>query len=191
MVRYDDIVVDCWALATDSIPEIPEGESFRAHTLFAPALPSEPTSSQMGGRLVRPDPSYAQPSARYLKLITDGADELRLPQEYKTYLHGIRSYQTTTARQKLGQYIFLAIWQPVIMFLFGISRTFAGEDGLYPPWIVALFGIVFRAVWISYDDLFRNLFGDGERTVKQDAGKPVARDKLHSMVGKEVGDGIV
>src|SRR5947209_9545368 len=63
---YQDVVVDCHTLSDDptaEVPLLPKGETFKAHTLFSPP------------RIIRPDPSYAQPSARYLKLITDGAKE--------------------------------------------------------------------------------------------------------------------
>ncbi|KKY17872.1 putative gliotoxin biosynthesis protein [Diplodia seriata] len=92
---YKDVLVDCYPLDDeDSVPDQPTGQPFKAHTLFAP--------SDRGGRLKRPDPSYAQPSARYLKLITDGAEEHRLPKDYKDYLYEIRPYTITNVVILLG-----------------------------------------------------------------------------------------
>ena len=76
---YHDILVDCHPFALEDpeapVPQNPTLPPFKAHTLFAPAVaPGEPPPKD-GGRFQRPDTSYAQPSARYLKLMTDGASE--------------------------------------------------------------------------------------------------------------------
>ena len=155
---YQDVVVDCYTLSgdpTDEVPLYPEGEIFKAHTLFSPP------------RIIRPDPSYAQPSARYLKLITDGAEECSLPYEYQTYLKGIRPYQPITAKQRLGQFIFLSTWAPAFALIFGAGNLFLDKNGRYPDWYVAFANAIFVAVWASYDNFFKKLFGDGERTTRQ------------------------
>jgi hypothetical protein len=160
---YEDVLVDCYALPDDPsvpVPVVPSGNPFKAHTLFAPA----PLASA-GGRLIRPDPGYAQSSPRYLKLITDGADELNLPYEYQDYLHSIRGYQLTTTKQRLGQFILLSIWAPLLAFVFGAGRLFADKKGRYPPWLTALTANIFTGIWASYDNFFKGLFGDGERTM--------------------------
>ncbi|KAF7513975.1 hypothetical protein GJ744_006589 [Endocarpon pusillum] len=159
---YKDVLVDCYALPDDPslpVPAIPSGTAFKAHTLFAPP----PASG--GARLARPDPDYAQPSPRYMKLITDGATELVLPYEYQEYLHLIRGYQMTSTKQRLGQFIFLSIWAPVLIFIFGAGRMFADKKGRYPPWLTRLAGSIFIGVWASYDSFFKDFFGDGERTI--------------------------
>lgn len=153
---YKDVLVDCYALLGDSsqpVPENPSGASFKAHTLFSPP------------RVLRNDPSYAQPSARYLKLISDGAAEHALPSEYQEFLNGIRPYTVTSNRQRLGQFIFLSIWLPIFAFLFGGAKLFLRKDGTYPKWLTKLSSALFVACWHSYDDIFRDTFGEGERTV--------------------------
>ncbi|MCJ1364246.1 hypothetical protein MMC16_003355 [Acarospora aff. strigata] len=169
---YQDIVVDCYVLPTaQTVPEKPDTEPFKAHTLFSPAIPPNPPGKPPGksrGRISRPDPSYAQASARYLKLITDGADEHDLPAEYKEYLQDLQPYTITTNRQRLGQYIFLALWMPLVTLLFSMGKLFAGKDGRAPTWMAEFMGAVFRAVWASYDSFFFKLFGDGERTISKD-----------------------
>ena len=156
---YQDVLVDCYALSSnpkDKVPSTPTGQAFKAHTLFAPVATREG----------RPDPSYAQPSARYLKLITDGAAEHSLPYEYQDFLHQIRTYHVTTTKQMLGQFLFAMIWAPILLFIFrGAASIFIRPDGTYPPWFKAFARTTFAACWGSYDDFFKPLFGDGERTI--------------------------
>lgn len=177
---YQDITIACYPLPenTSHVPEIPDTKPFFAHTLFAPPdLPedSEPhTDEEMlpvnaSGAFSRPDPSYAQPSARYLKLITDGATEHSFPPDYMSYLFSLQPYTITSQKQQLGQFIFLAIWQPIIMFLFGLAAAYGNrKGGRSPKWLVWLTGRVFLGMWVSYDGVFRGMFGDGERTVDGD-----------------------
>jgi hypothetical protein len=166
---YQDILVDCHPFATldpaDPVPQNPTLPPFKAHTLFAPALdPSDPPPDD-GGRFQRPDPSYAQPSARYLKLMKDGASELGLPYEYQDYLHSLRPYTTTSTKQRVGEYVFLSLWLPIVMLIFAMGKMFADDKGRLPVWLRELTGAVFKGVWASYDNFFKAIFGDGERTV--------------------------
>ena len=167
---YQDVLVDCHVLppGTVEVPSHPTTKPFKAHTLFSPiSLPDEPPPAD-GGRFARPDPDYAQASARYLKLITDGADEHGIPSEYKEYLHSLQPYTITTNRQRLGRFIFTMLWYPIIMAVFGLGRMFQGKDGKSPKWLVQLTGAMFRGIWASYDGFFKGLFGDGERTIEGD-----------------------
>lgn len=163
---YQDVLVQCYELPQneDTVPEHPASELFKAHTLYSPVFPPGEKPPQKGGRSSRPDPDYAQPSARYLKLIHDGADEHGLPEEYKTYLHQLRPYTVTTQKQKLGRAIFMMVWLPFITTIFGLNKRFADEDGKAPPWLVAITGAIFKGMWLSYDLFFHKVFGDGERT---------------------------
>ncbi|KAL9105839.1 MAG: hypothetical protein Q9227_009047 [Pyrenula ochraceoflavens] len=182
---YQDILIPCHPLSSDPslpVPNHPDTPPFQAHTLFAPIDSS---------RNARPDPSYAQPSPRYLKLITDGADEQALPTEYREYLHEIRTYRPTTTRQRLGQFIFLSIWMPIVMTLFTCARFFAGEDGRFPEWLVKLSAAIFSGMWATYDGVFRKVFGDGERTVGdgRDDGVEPGRGKRRKLVKRRRLDG--
>jgi hypothetical protein len=162
---YQDIIVKCYPLAVErgEVPEFPQSEAFQAHTLYAPApVPDDP--EHKGGHIRRPDPSYAQPSVRYLKLITDGAEEHSLPKEYKDYLYGIRPYEARSRRTKMGAFIFEMLWLPFFMFFLGLSQKYQDKDGKVPMWVAKLGGIIIGAVWTSYDNMFKPLFGDGERT---------------------------
>lgn len=188
---YHDIIVDCYPLEPNAttVPETPTNEPIKGHTLFAPALPNPkppnppPTTAinpptcvpntatptiqdinALDQRYSRPNPSYAQPSARYLKLITDGAREHALPHEYRDYIAQIRPYTPSSQKQRMGQFVFGSFWVPIIMLMFAISRRVANKEGKAPPWLVAVLGWIFASMWRSYDQLFRPVFGDGERT---------------------------
>lgn len=157
---YQDVLVDCHVLSDDpeeEVPLIPSVTAFKAHTLYAPK-----------DRVHRSDPDYAQPSARYLKLILDGAHEHDLPTEYVHFLANIRSYSAKSAGQKLGFFVIMLLWGPIIMFFFAMAKMFAGPDGKYPLWLARFMKVLFGAVWASYDSVFHPVFGDGERTSEDD-----------------------
>ncbi|EDO00053.1 hypothetical protein SS1G_02912 [Sclerotinia sclerotiorum 1980 UF-70] len=87
---YKDELVQCYVLPDGSktVDPNPSGTPFQAHTLLCPFDSKDPN------RICRPDPNYAQPSARYLKLITDGAKEHNLPEEYINYLYAWVAYDS-------------------------------------------------------------------------------------------------
>ena len=174
---YQDVLVDCYALGVNPrevVPVEPSNASFKAHTLFDPKGKG------------RTDPSYAQPSARYLKLITDGAMERGLPYEYQDFLHQIRPYRITTTKQKMGEILYLLVWGPLFALLMQvIGPLFARKDGTFPPWLARLFKVLFAASWGSYDHFFKPTFGDGERTIGDlrndsllDEKAPLIRDTI-------------
>lgn len=181
---YQDVLVDCYTLSEnpdEEVPADPTSVSFKAHTLFSPGL------------AVRPHPSYAQPSARYLKLITDGAREHSLPYEYQNFLSDIRPYQITTVKQQLGRFIFLSFWTPIIVFLFTSGKMFVDEHGMFPLWLAKLSAAIFAACWTSYDIFFKPMFGDGERTIYKEEGPQKAttagdeKDRLLDQHGSHYG----
>ncbi len=183
---YKDITVDCHPLPVDnpdaSVPQMPTLPPFKAHTLFAPAVPPGEAPPKDGTRFQRPDMSYAQPSARYLKLITDGASESGLPYEYQDYLLNIRSYTITTSKQRIGAFIFTAIWTPIIFGIFALSKLLADKKGRVPSWLRNLLAAVFKAVWIAYDAVFKPIFGDGERTLTDGGGDEEGRDENYGSL---------
>lgn len=168
---YKDILVTCHELPpnTSTVPGSPPDDlnlpSLKAHTLYCPTFPRGHPALFHSGRALRPDPNYAQPSARYLNLITTGADEHALPQEYIGYLRNIRPYILTSKRQKLGRLVFMGVWFPVIIPLFYLNRLLADKRGETPWWLRMAFRGMSRLSWDSYDWVFRYVFGDGERTM--------------------------
>lgn len=161
---YHDILVDCHVLPfADTVPSHPTTAPFKAHTLFAPTV--RPDEACTADRISRPDPSYAQPSARYLKLITDGAVECDLPAEYQEYLRSIRPYTITTRKQEMGKALFVGIWLPFVLMIFAMSRRLQDKKGRAPKWFARLSAMIFAGMWLSYDGVFKKTFGDGERTI--------------------------
>lgn len=114
---------------------------------------------------MRPNPGYAQPSHRYLKLLTDGAEEHGLPKDYMAYLHDIRGFTVTTWRQKLGRVLFLGMWLPCMLSVMSIGRLIADKQGRVPGWFAKTTGVMFEVMWAMYDMGFKRVYGDGERTV--------------------------
>ncbi|KAF6804305.1 gliotoxin biosynthesis protein [Colletotrichum sojae] len=190
---YADILVPCIPLpARVTVPEKPPIDiprPFLAHTLYAPSVPdipddddntSSPTSSQTSSdkikwyhRLLlpprRPDPSYAQPSPRYLKLITDGAAEHELPEDYQVYLRSLQPYVPKTTGQKIARALLTVTFMPIMMLYFAVGKALAGRDGKLPGWVDTALAVVFNLLWIVYDSVLKRVFGDGERTI-EDSG---------------------
>ncbi|KAI9728926.1 MAG: hypothetical protein M1828_000011 [Chrysothrix sp. TS-e1954] len=159
--RYHDITVPCYPLepSAATVPMDPQTTPVKAHTLYAPQdAPSE------GGPINRPDPSYAQPSLRYLTLLTDGAKEHELPEEYRTYLDNIRPYRVTSDWLKTGKRIFAVSWGPLLLGMFKLQTKLADKRGRSPWYMTKITGFVFVSLWTSYDYFFKWIFGDGERT---------------------------
>ncbi|MCJ1432038.1 hypothetical protein MMC27_001394 [Xylographa pallens] len=165
---YQDILVACHALPahSPSVPSAPRTPPFLAHTLFAPILPpSSPNTPRSG--LPRPSPPRAQPSPRYLALIRTGAAEHGLPPDYAAYLAALRPYVATSQAQRLGRFVFLAIWLPLVLWLLGLASVYGGEGGRSPKWLLWLTGRMFDGMWRCYDGVFRGVFGEGEWTVER------------------------
>ena len=168
---YQDILIVCYPLTSDAthVPSDPSTPPFKAHTLYSPIYPPGKAPPSADGTLSRPDPGYAQPSPRYLKLITNGAEEHAFPAEYKAYLHRLQPYTMTSSKQQLGRWIFHRTWWPIIVAVFRLNARFANKRGRSPKWLSVITSAIFRGVWASYDGFFYPLFGDGERTQESDS----------------------
>lgn len=171
----------------------PPPRPFLAHTLCLPRLPDVPGDDgdcttlagkwrkflarlTQPGRL-RPEGS-AQPSARYLGLIRTGAREHALPDEWtRGYLGSLRAYARTTWRQEVGRWLFLLLWGPAMIALVALSMVLSGgggkdgdgdgggrKPGTVPRWLAIVMTIGNNLMWMSYDAVFKPVFGDGERT---------------------------
>ncbi|KAJ5493433.1 hypothetical protein N7539_002179 [Penicillium diatomitis] len=190
---YRDVVINCHPFAegfkpTDPVPDHPDTLPFKAHTLLSPSADDARKKTEAAkrgqssaavctasssntsifsdfGPHMRPDPEYAQPSARYLNLLVTGAAEHDLPVTYREYLSQIHTYSITTVRQKIGKAVFVGLWGPPILTLLAFSKRFAGPDGRSPSWLVNLSNILFAAMWFTYDYFFKPVFGEGERTL--------------------------
>jgi hypothetical protein len=164
---YRDVAISCFPFAEDYDSSQPTPDTtprttpFMARTLLSPWKPDNTHDDPR----MRPDPSYAQPSARYMQLLMNGARELDFPQDYRHFLANIRPYTITTWRQKIGKILFLARWAPVLLSLLGLQHVLADDTGIMPPWLASIQKKVFKALWNNYDVSFRRIFGDGERTI--------------------------
>lgn len=177
------------------VPELPK--PFWVHTLYAPRIPTRPgdgdgddgTDCKRRGedddgdkgpvdRLkdwwkklllspIRSDPEYAQPSARYLKLLVDGAAEHDLPVEYQRWLGSLQPYTVTSRLQAWGHYLFLAFVMPVMLVYFALGNVLSDENGQTPIWFGLFMETYFHFAWGAYDRLFKPIFGDGERTIEE------------------------
>ncbi|KAL0938587.1 gliotoxin biosynthesis protein [Colletotrichum truncatum] len=191
---YTDIFVPCIPLPPRvSVPEKPPIDiprPFLAHTLYSPAIPDAPPDDddeddddnddtkkpkpptdprkewyyRFIKRPRRPDPEYAQPSARYLKLITDGAAEHELPDDYQRWLNSLQPYTVTTWGQRVAQFLLTLVFLPFLLFFLFLSKILAGKDGKLPLWLAVSMGVLFNVIWMAYDYVLKPVFGDGERT---------------------------
>ncbi|GAO13198.1 uncharacterized protein UV8b_03609 [Ustilaginoidea virens] len=171
---YKEIVVSCYPIAPrEACPK--EGQiSFLAKTLYGAYSIEEtkrPSKKNWWQRLLhgrqRPDPNYAQPSLRYLNLLRIGAEEHNLPASYRDYLDSLHPYVVTRWTQTIGQYVFIVAWAPFFVFFFLVmprSRLLDEDTGKLPSWLARGVAIMFKAMWMSYDMVFKPVFGDGERT---------------------------
>jgi hypothetical protein len=160
---YKVIQVPCYALpvGTPDVDPEPRGDTFMVHTLLQP----RDTRSAIK-RVQRPSSTYAQPSARYINLLIDGAKEHGLPMEYIVYLFTLQPYAVTTSMQKIGKTLFLAIWQPIIAATFRLGKLLANDEGQAPVWWAGVLYWVAKSMWFTYDWFFLVVFGDGERTIE-------------------------
>ncbi|KAK5629974.1 hypothetical protein RRF57_005689 [Xylaria bambusicola] len=110
-------------------------------------------------------PDGAEPSARYLKLIRDGAREHALPDDYQSYLGRLQPYTVTRVRQRVGRLVFMLSAFPGFLFMVGLGRLLADKDGRSPRWLGVATTVWMNLLWKTYDVVYKPLFGDGERTM--------------------------
>ncbi|KAB5522026.1 hypothetical protein GE09DRAFT_499490 [Coniochaeta sp. 2T2.1] len=131
----------------------------------------------------RPMPEgYAQPSARYLKLIRDGAREHELPDEYQLYLSRLQHYSITRPSQSVGMVLLVLVFGlPFALGVFG-GRLFADKEGKVPRWVAVYMAVLLNTVWGCYDRFWKGTFGDGERTEEVDGEGGRTRGRRGSLL---------
>lgn len=80
----------------------------------------------------------------------------------------------------------MGVWAPLVMAVFALGSLFQDEHGKSPGWLVRLTGVLFRAVWTSYDGVFKGVFGDGERTAVEGGGGEEKRKRKRRKLVKKV-----
>lgn len=91
--------------------------------------------------------------------------------------------------QWVGCVLFAGLWVPVVLTALGISRCASGgeEEGRAPGWVVRMNERVFKAMWWSYDNGFKGVFGDGERTVGEEVAEEGMFKEVVVVVGEKMG----
>ncbi|KAM0350205.1 hypothetical protein ACHAPU_003370 [Fusarium lateritium] len=185
---YKEIVVPCIPLPPKmSIPEKPYPDiprPFLSRTLFAPQipdkdLPDDPHKHKWWYRFLigaQREPGHAQASARYLNLLKDGAKEHELPDGYQRYLHSLQPYTITSWRQSIGSLLFIIFSGLLFSIVILLSKVFADKSGKIPRWLAITMTVSFSVTWMAHDNVFKPVFGDGERT-EENEGKPQTRKR--------------
>ncbi|KAI0016499.1 hypothetical protein F4780DRAFT_678918 [Xylariomycetidae sp. FL0641] len=201
---YRDVLTPCFALpAAIGVPEkpsrpapVPVPVPFLAHTLYAPRLPDGVPDDDDGSwwkQLFlpprRPDPGYAQASARYLGLLRAGAAEHGLPADYRRYLEALPAYTVTARRQRVGRFLYAAVAFPVFGLLVAGARALADDAGNVPRWLALLMALAFNLAWLAYDWVVEPLCGDGERTMEDDEDDDDGGDAAAAVAGEWKGAG--
>ncbi|KAM0207252.1 hypothetical protein ACHAQD_001144 [Fusarium lateritium] len=191
---YKEIVVPCIPLPPKvSIPEKPYPDiprPFMSRTLFAPQipdkdLPDDPRKHKWWYRfLIGPqrEPGYAQASVRYMKLLKDGAKEHELPDGYQRWLHSMQPYTLTTMRQRIGAYLFIFFGGLLFSMIILLSKIFADKSGKIPQWLAVAMTATFSVAWMVYDNFFKPIFGNGERTEEEGESKTRTRKRSLSQI---------
>lgn len=96
-------------------------------------------------------------------LLTDGAQEGRLPTEYQQYLSDLPVYEPPdTLWARFGAFVFTSVWGPVMALLERITRKNIQNDGNAHWCVVLLVRWTMFVIWVSHDRLFAPVFGRGD-----------------------------
>ncbi|KAF1362623.1 hypothetical protein EJ07DRAFT_152884 [Lizonia empirigonia] len=139
-------------IAIPAVPATPEDESLTGPQFVVRTL----------GTVMRRIPQ-ASPSERYMKLLTDGAADARLPEAYCQYLQSIPKYQSpTNPRRKLGALLFLAFWTPVMYLVEKVALASLGPDGNAPAGVGQVVRFVIYVMWAYHDCVHAPIWGRGD-----------------------------
>lgn len=123
----------------------------------------------LGTRVPRENP-HPQPSARYISLIRNGASDHDFPYEYRKYLDTISIYRVKSFKTETGRILFLLLWLPIVVFIFGLMATTKRKNGEMPKWLRRLQRMTFSAMWSTHDKYFSRIFGRGDISPETDKG---------------------
>ncbi|POR35286.1 Dipeptidase [Tolypocladium paradoxum] len=110
-----------------------------------------PVRTLVGRYPFRPNPL---PSARYLGLLIDGAEEHGLPASYRHYLASLPSYSKSLSPiEAFGARLFLGFWMPIITWTMKRIKTAARdtESGRSHSRSGVFVWLLFNTVWLHYD----------------------------------------
>ncbi|KAK4182317.1 hypothetical protein QBC35DRAFT_510212 [Podospora australis] len=110
----------------------------------------------------------AAPSLRYLTLLRQGAEENKLPHQYRDYLESIPHFapggSNTSWRKRWGAKSFLWVGMRIVRALARRVRqaTNASVDGQCPEWYSTLIYYVYTSMWWWHDRVHSKVFGRGD-----------------------------
>ncbi|EMD58408.1 hypothetical protein COCSADRAFT_103921 [Bipolaris sorokiniana ND90Pr] len=164
-----------------------EGGGIAYADIAAPAIPATESDELITGSefvvrtlgtILRRVPS-SSPSARYMKLLTDGAADAKLPEEYCNYLHNIPKYeQPKDMRRRIGAMLFLAFWHPVMLLVERMTMASLGPDGNAPAGVGQVVRFVVYIMWAWHDCVHAPIWGRGDGMDAQSVAYDVLRHNL-------------
>ncbi|KAI1778793.1 hypothetical protein F4818DRAFT_229628 [Hypoxylon cercidicola] len=103
------------------------------------------------------------PSQRYMNLLIDGGKEAHLPLQYQQYLSHVPIYRPPSSSwTKLGAFIFISVWGPVMLAMEKLTKGSIQSDGNAPRWVILLVRCIVFIIWAVHDYLFAPIFGRGD-----------------------------
>ncbi|KAK5636795.1 hypothetical protein RRF57_012507 [Xylaria bambusicola] len=107
------------------------------------------------------------PSQRYMNLVINGAAELNYPCNYQLYLKRIETYRPAKhALAKLGAYLFLFLWVPIMTIAEIITKIsiawFGDEYGNAPHAVILLVRAIVITMWWHHDHVHGPVWGRGD-----------------------------
>ncbi|KAH9864490.1 hypothetical protein J1614_010424, partial [Plenodomus biglobosus] len=114
------------------------------------------------GTILRRVPG-SSPSVRYMELLTDGAANAELPEEYCQYLHHIHTYEPRhDLRHKIGAMLFLVFWYPVMLLVEKMALASLRPDGNAPAGVGQIVRFVVYVMWAWHDCVHAPIWGRGD-----------------------------
>ncbi|KAL9084058.1 MAG: hypothetical protein Q9165_008259 [Trypethelium subeluteriae] len=106
---------------------------------------------------------WPRPSQRYMDIITTGALEAQMPQDYQRYLEAIGVYQGPhKAKTRIGAAIFLALFGPVMQAMEMLTKSSIKPNGYAPRLVIWLVRWTVVMIWVLHDTIFAPIFGRGD-----------------------------
>ncbi|OJD30971.1 gliotoxin biosynthesis protein [Diplodia corticola] len=143
------------AYADIAIPAVPVGAEDEAMT--GPTF----TVRTLGTILRRDPPAF--PSQRYMGLLTDGAADAHLPDDYQQFLQNLPVYEPPrNLMRKIGAYLFLAFWGPVMYLVEKMTMASLRPDGNAPAGTAQVVRFVVYLMWSYHDCIHAPIWGRGD-----------------------------
>ncbi|KAG6276286.1 hypothetical protein E4U47_000139 [Claviceps purpurea] len=103
------------------------------------------------------------PSARYIGVLTRGANELNLPLSYQRRLAEQPIYQPKSGWWfQLGVALFLWPWTRAAIITERLVYKHQGPDGHVPAWFLFIFDCLLWLMWAQHDYIHGPIFGRGD-----------------------------